>query len=93
MEIYKILNNIKKKLKINIIAKDPLKKQIIVPMSTNNFERVMIKSNTHIENIDKLLKGVKSDISANYIHSDSKKIIIMTNKITITSDLNVRSTV
>ena len=52
----------------------------------------MIKSNTHIENIDKLLKGVKSDISANYIHSESKKII-MTNKITITSDLNVRSTV
>jgi len=28
----------------------------------------MIKSNTHIANIDKLLKEVKSDISANHIH-------------------------
>jgi len=32
LEIYKILNNIKKKLKINIIAKDLLKKQIIIPI-------------------------------------------------------------
>ena len=89
MKIYKILNNIKKKLKINITTKDPLKKQVIVPMSTNNFERVMNKSNAYIANINKLLKGVKSDISANYIHSDSKKIIIMTNKIAITLDLNI----
>jgi len=58
-------------------------------MSTNNFERVMIKSNTHIANINKLLKGIKPDISANYIHSNSKKVIIITNKITITSDLNI----
>jgi len=58
-------------------------------MSTNNFERVMIKSNTHIANINKLLKEIKSDISANYIYSDSKKVIIITNKIAITSDLNM----
>ena len=66
-----------------------MKKQIVVPMSTNNFERVMIKSNTHIANINKLLKEIKSDISANYIYSDSKKVIIITNKIAITSDLNM----
>ena len=66
-----------------------MKKQIIVPMSTNNFERVMIKSNTHIANINKLLKGIKPDISANYIHSNNKKVIIITNKIAITSDLNI----
>jgi len=58
-------------------------------MSTNNFERVMIKSNTHIANINKLLKEIKPDISANYIHSNNKKVIIITNKIVITSDLNI----
>ena len=66
-----------------------MKKQIIAPMSTKNSERVMVKSNAHKTNINRPLKGIKSDISADYIHFDSKEIIIMTNKIAITSDLNI----
>ena len=49
----------------------------------------MIQSNVHIANINRLLKGVKSEISADYIHSDNKEIVIMTNKIATFSDLNI----
>ena len=47
-------------------------------MSTNNTERVIVQANKYITNINRLLKGVKSEISANYIHSDNKKIAITT---------------
>ena len=49
----------------------------------------MTQSNTYITNINRLLKGVKSEISADYIHSDNKRIVIMTNKIAIFSNLNI----
>jgi len=55
----------------------------------NNAEKVMGKSNIYIANINRLLKGIKFDIFANYIYSDNKKIVIMTNKIAAISDLNI----
>lgn len=58
-------------------------------MSMNNAEKVMGKSNVYITNINRLLKGIKSDIFANYIYSDNKEIVIMTNKIVAISDLNI----
>ena len=58
-------------------------------MSMNNTEKVMGKSNVYIANINRLLKGIKSDIFANYIYSDNKEIVIMTNKIAAISDLNI----
>ena len=65
------------------------RKQIIISMDMNNAERVMSQSNIHITNINRLLKGVKSEISADYIHSDNKRIVITTNKAAIFSDLNI----
>ena len=60
-------------------------------MSMNNFERVIItaQTNNHITNINRLLKGVKSEISANYIWSDNKGIVITTNKVVASSNLNI----
>jgi len=49
----------------------------------------MVQFNTYIININRLLKGVKSEISADYIYSNNKRIVIMTNKIAISSDLNI----
>ena len=43
----------------------------------------------HITNINRLLKGIKSKILADYICSDNKEIVIMTNKVTISSNLNI----
>jgi len=64
--------NQKSKSKINIMTKDLLIKQIIILISITNVKRVIVQSNIYITNINKLLKGVKSDISADYIHSDNK---------------------
>ena len=76
MKIHKVINNInqKGKPKFNMMTKSPLRKQIIIPMS-------IIQSNMHIVKINRLLKEVKSEILANYIHSDNKEIVITTNKI------------
>jgi len=43
----------------------------------------------HITNINRLLKGVKSKILADYICSDNKGIVVMTNKVTTSSNLNI----
>ena len=58
-------------------------------MNSNNVERIMVKSNTHIFNINRLLKEVKSNVLANFICFDNKDIVIMTNKIAAFSNLNI----
>jgi len=58
-------------------------------MSTNNTERVIVQSNIYIVNINRLLKGIKLEISADFIWSDNKGVIITTNKIVSTSDINI----
>jgi len=52
-------------------------------------KKVMAKSNIHIANINRLLKEIKSNIFTDYICSDNKKIVIMTNKVAAMSDLNI----
>jgi len=49
-------------------------------MSTNNVERVMVKSNIHIININKSLKEIKLD---------NKEIVITTNTIVAESNMKV----
>jgi len=73
-EIHKVINNSnqKDKPKFNIMTKGLSIKQIIIFTSTNNAKIVTAQSNTHIANINRLLKEVKSEISVNYIHSDNK---------------------
>jgi len=58
-------------------------------MSTNNSKEVILKVNEHILNINRLLKGMESNISANYIYSDNKGVFITTNKIAASFDLNI----
>ena len=49
----------------------------------------MVKSNEHIANINKSLKGIKSNISADYIWSDNRSIVITTNKVAVELDMKV----
>jgi len=49
----------------------------------------MTKANTYISNINRFLKGVKSDISVDFICSSNKRLLIITNKVAVTSDLNI----
>ena len=80
-------SNQKRKSKLNMTTKDPSRKQIIIFMSTNNTERVIIQSNIHISNINRLLKDIKSEIYANFICSNKRSIILTTNNITSTLDM------
>ena len=49
----------------------------------------MAKANTHITNINRLLKGVKFTTSIDFIHADNKGILITTNNAAFASDLNI----
>jgi len=64
-------------------------KQIIIPIGTNNTERIVIQANKYVKNINRLLQNIKSEIVANYIWSDNKGIIITTNKVVVFSNLNM----
>jgi len=91
LEIHKVINEIdnKKKSKLNIMTKGPLHKQIIILMGSNNAKRVIAQFNIHVSNINKSFKGIKSEITINFIRSDNKDIIVITNKVIATSDLNI----
>lgn len=88
---HKIMNNINQKCKskFNIITKSSSRKEIIISMSINNTERIIAQSNMYIVNINRLLKEVKSEISADYFYSNNKEIVIITNKIAILVDLSI----
>jgi len=64
-----VLNNTRKnKPRINITTKRLSRKQVILPMSLYNVDKVMTKSNAHIANINRLLTNVKSDLSADFMY-------------------------
>jgi len=58
-------------------------------MSVNNSEAIVLQAKIHISNINRLLKDVKSKVSANFIYSNNKGIIITTNKIIASLDLSI----
>ena len=91
IEIHNVTNNsgVKRKPKPNMTTKGPSRKQVIISMSEDNARSIVSQANTHVSNINRLLKGVKSEVSANFIQFDNKEIIITTNKITANSDLKV----
>ena len=88
-KVYRILNNFKKKrLKLNIMTKDLSRKQVIVLIDFINFNRLIITSNKHFTNINRVFKNIKSDVMADFIWANHKEIVITTNKVVNTSDLN-----
>jgi len=89
-EIHNIINksNQKDKPRHKMTTKGPSRKQVIIPMGTNNAERVMAQSNMHVANINRLLKDIKSEVLVDFIQSDNNTFIT-TNKIATMSDLNV----
>ena len=51
------------------------KKQIIIPISINNSKEDISQANKHISNINRLLKGIRSDVSTNYITLTTKELL------------------
>jgi len=66
--------------------KRPSRKQIIIPINKNNSKIITSQANNYVLKINRLLKDIKSKISANFICYDNKKIIITTNKAMATLD-------
>jgi len=88
-EVHKVFNKFKKnKPRFNIITKELSRKQIIVPMSSNNSEKFMVLFNRHVANINRASKNIKLDIMTNFIRADNIRLTITTNKVISTLDLN-----
>ena len=70
-------------------TKSLFRKQIIISISTNNAKTIISQANKYISNIDRLLKDMKSNVSADFIYSNNKEVIITTNKVVAAFDLNI----
>ena len=64
-----------------------LRKQVIIPINEENSRNFIKDSSSHITNINRVLKNIKSDIMANFICLENKKVIITTNKVAETLNL------
>ena len=47
--------------------KKPLRKQIIVHQNNDNSSKFLSELSTHISNINKVLKNIKSDVKADFV--------------------------
>jgi len=66
--IQKIINRgDKPKPRLNITTKESSRKQVIIPMNSDNIIKFMLNSSDYITNINRLLKNIKSDCKVNYI--------------------------
>ena len=65
------------------------RKQVIVPMNSDVIKRFMNESSNHVANLNRTLKNMKMDVMIDFICSDPLNIMIITNKITLTSDLQI----
>ena len=56
-------------------------------MNTNSANSFIKDSSTYVININRTLKNIKLNITADFIHTDNKDIIITTNNIASLLDL------
>jgi len=70
-------------------TKESSRKQVIILMSKINSNTIVSQENVYDSNINRLLKDVKFEVSADFICFDNKKIIITTKKAIASSNLNI----
>ena len=56
-----------KKPRINITTREPLRKEVIIPMTKQITELIVNSAHIHITNVNKCLKNSKSDIITDFI--------------------------
>ena len=87
-QIYNIVNsNPKAKPYIQITTKELSRKQIIIPMNSNNIVKFIKNSSLHITNINQSLRNLKSEVLVDFIYLDLTEVMVVINKITVQSDL------
>lgn len=53
-----------------------------------NSNRIIVLSNKHVANINKILKDIKSDVIVEFIRANHRGLMIITNKVVSTSNFN-----
>jgi len=56
-----------KKLKINMMTREPSRREVIILMTKVNAELIVNSAHIHISNVNKCLKSSKSDIITDFI--------------------------
>ena len=64
-------------------TKSPLRKQVIVPISNNNKAMFIKDSCSHVSNLNRTLKNIKSNTMVDYICQETVGIVIITNKVAL----------
>jgi len=72
----------------NMITKGLSCKQIIISMDSNNLKFLSL-SGEYIVNLNHTLKSIKSDVIVDFIRSDYRELIIVSNKVASPSDICV----
>jgi len=58
-------------------------------MGSDNSKKFLSTSGDHVTNINCALKGIKSDVIIDFIRSDYRNLIVISNKVTASSDISV----
>jgi len=82
-----VKGNPKPKHQINMMTKEPSCKQIIIPISNDNIVKFIKNSATHVINLNRNLRNMKSEVSVDFIYSDPVGIMVVTDKVSQPSDL------
>ena len=72
---------------IQMTTKGPSRKQVIIPMAKDNIDKVMKNSSIHVANLNRNLRNTKSEVSVDFIHSNPLSIMVVTNRVSLNSDL------
>jgi len=65
------------------------RKHVIIPMSNDNNAKLMRNLSTHVANINRALRNTKLEVLVNFICLDPLGITVVTNKISLQSDLQI----
>ena len=65
------------------------RKHFIIPISNDNNAKFMKNSSVYVANINKTLRNMKFEVLADFICSDPLGITVVTNKISMQSDLQI----
>ena len=75
--IHKIVSGSPKpKPRIQMTTKGPSRKQVIIPMSSDNISKFMKNSSLHVASINRSLRNAKSQVLVDYIRSDASKSLL-----------------
>jgi len=69
--------------------KGPSRKQVIIPISSDNISKFMKNSSLYVNSINRVLKNAKSEILVNFIRSNVSSVTVVTNKVAVQSDLYI----